>query len=1057
MLLALVLIVLAAVFAFASPALAATFTVTNTGNEGAGSLRRAIEEANTAGAGSTIAFNIPGSGPFTITPASALPTIQAENMTIDACTQPGADCSVRPLTLMIRLEGQGFSLLRNGITIRGFSFTGAGAPAVRFNRVAEEGIFTTQRNVTIAENYVGLAPDGSAAGKEPAFNFEVGNRNLSKVATGLHILDNVIGSNKAGTGATTAIDLSSTGFGTAMPLTGLRIEGNIIGLDPTGTQPRPNAGGGILVEESGGARILGNLVADNKGAGIVHRGRTQTIPHSDPTLEPGLLIEGNVVEGNEKEGIAIGRDNNGAAQKEAFSGPVQIFGNTVKGNGTSGTFAGISVTEAADTQRPNVQIGGFGPGQPNVIAANTGAGVEIGTSATDISVSVEVRGNSIYGNGGLPIDLGNDGATANAAPGTTRPGPNSLVDKPVITGIGHGSVIVAGTYAGPANATVTLDFYKSETASGPQAWIGSTSVTTDAAGEATFRAEFEPDVPAGWFITATATNAADSTSEFTTPLIVPAAETDLAISNLASAASAKPGEQITYTLQAENRGLTTSNPTTISDVLPSGLSYVSNDGGCDVSSLPLVSCELGSLLGGEARTIHIVTRLTAGSGAVANTATVGGPLPDPEPANNNVSATTIVEPVSDLAITTTAGMSAVKTGEHLTYTLAVKNNGPSPSSTEVVADTLPSGLVYVSDNGGCETTALPTVTCELGPLASGEMASVDIVTEVEAGPGSTIENVAQVGGPNPDPELRNDGSSTSTLVVPFAADLALRDSASTRGPVKVGDPITYALTVTDNGPDPSPETVVTDELPVGLTYVSDDGACRASALPKVECDLGTLASGESKTVHIVTRVASIDGGAIRDSSTASGARPDPTPTNNVASVETAVASADSSSPPGPPSLGAGTSQPSTHHARQHKAGKPKLLLRQGASTDRARPGSVVAYTITVRNKGDGDARKVKVCDEAGSGLTIIGSEPTASGNGSTCWHLKSLAAGSRRVFRVTVQVAPLLTTALARNVARARAANVKGVRTASARLRVNPLPETACGSTAFYLGMILRC
>jgi uncharacterized repeat protein (TIGR01451 family) len=1058
-LLALVLIAVTAMLASASSALAATFTVTNTGNEGAGSLRKAIEEVNIAGAGNTIAFNIPGTGPFTIAPTSALPGITVENTTIDACTQPGADCSGLPLTLMIRLNGQGFSLVKSGATIRGFSFTGGGAPAVKLNRVAEEGIFTLQQNVTIADNYIGLAPDGSAAGKEPSFVFEAGNRNINRAANGLHILDNVIGANKTGG---SAIDLSSTGFGTATPMSGLRIEGNIIGLDPTGTQARPNAGGGILVEDSGGTRIVGNTVADNKGFGIVHRGRTQLTPHSDPATEPGLRIEGNRIEGNEKEGIGISIDNNGISQKEPFSGPATILGNTVKGNGTAGSFAGIAITEAPDTQRPNIQIGGFGPGQANTVSGNTGAGVAIGASATDTSISVQVRGNSIYGNGGLPIDLGNDGATANAPAGTVRTGPNSLVDRPVITGIGHGSVVLAGTYAGPPSATVTLDFYKNETASGPQTWIGSTPVTTNVAGEATFRAEFEPDVPAGWFIAATATDAADSTSEFTVPALVPAAETDLAISNSASAASAEPGEPIEYTLLAENKGLSTSNPTTVTDALPPGLSYVSNTGGCDVSALPLVSCDLGSLLGGEARTIHIVAQLTAGSGAVTNTATIGGPLPDPESANNTASATTTVEPVSDLAITTTAGASFVKTGEHLSYTLAVRDNGPSPSGSETVTDTLPAGLTYVSDTGGCDTSALSTITCELGPLASGGEASVEIVTEVKVGPGATIENAARVSGPNPDPESGNDESSAATPVVPFAADLALQNSASSSGPVKVGDTITYTLTATDHGPDASPETVVTDELPAGLTYFSDDRGCRTTALPRVECDLGTLASGESRSVRVVARVASVDGGPVRDTATVSGAQPDPNPANNAATAETTVASATSPpAPPGPLTAGGEAPKSSKHHAhhkRHHPkmAGTPKLLLKQTSSTGRARPSSVVVFTVTVWNKGDGDARQVKVCDEPGNGLTILRTEPTA-GKDPACWHLKSLAAGARRVYRVTAQVGPLATSALARNVAWVGAANVKGVRTARAGVRVKPLPNTACGSSAFSLGIALRC
>jgi hypothetical protein len=256
-LVALVLVALAAVLVSASPAFAATFTVTNTENEGAGSLRRAIEEVNAAGSGNTIAFDIPGSGPFTIAPTSALPLIQSANTKVDGCTQPGADCSGLPLTLEIRLAGEGFLLGADGITIRGFALTDAGT-GVTLARVAENSVFRLEQNVTIEDNYVGLAPDGSAAGKNAAFQLQTGLRGLS--INGLRILDNVIGSNKSAN----AIELATTGFGTVLPVSGLRIEGNIIGLDPTGTQPRPNAGGGILVEESGGANNNVNTISDNK-------------------------------------------------------------------------------------------------------------------------------------------------------------------------------------------------------------------------------------------------------------------------------------------------------------------------------------------------------------------------------------------------------------------------------------------------------------------------------------------------------------------------------------------------------------------------------------------------------------------------------------------------------------------------------------------------------------------------------------------------------------------------------------------------------------------------
>jgi hypothetical protein len=62
---------------------ALTFTVTSTGDSGVGTLRNAINSANTTPGADTIAFNISGAGVHTIAPISALPTI-TEAVTIDA-------------------------------------------------------------------------------------------------------------------------------------------------------------------------------------------------------------------------------------------------------------------------------------------------------------------------------------------------------------------------------------------------------------------------------------------------------------------------------------------------------------------------------------------------------------------------------------------------------------------------------------------------------------------------------------------------------------------------------------------------------------------------------------------------------------------------------------------------------------------------------------------------------------------------------------------------------------------------------------------------------------
>jgi len=58
-----------------TPAHAATFTVINTNDAGVGSLRDAITQANLTTAADEIRFDIPGAGPHTIAPLSALPAI----------------------------------------------------------------------------------------------------------------------------------------------------------------------------------------------------------------------------------------------------------------------------------------------------------------------------------------------------------------------------------------------------------------------------------------------------------------------------------------------------------------------------------------------------------------------------------------------------------------------------------------------------------------------------------------------------------------------------------------------------------------------------------------------------------------------------------------------------------------------------------------------------------------------------------------------------------------------------------------------------------------------
>ena len=123
-----------------------------------------------------------------------------------------------------------------------------------------------------------------------------------------------------------------------------------------------------------------------------------------------------------------------------------------------------------------------------------------------------ILGNSIYSNGGLGIDLNSDGLTPNDA-NDADTGGNNLQNFPVLSSAAGG---VVGTLNSAPNATYRVEFFSSATCdpsgNGEGAiFVGLASVTTNAAGNAAI-----PLFTAspGQFITATATDAANNTSEF---------------------------------------------------------------------------------------------------------------------------------------------------------------------------------------------------------------------------------------------------------------------------------------------------------------------------------------------------------------------------------------------------------------------------------------------------------------------------------------------------------------------------------------------------------------
>lgn len=392
-------------------------------------------------------------------------------------------------------------------------------------------------------NYVGVTADGSSA---------VANQGDGVAVDGAP--QTQIGSIQAG-GRNTIAGNGGNGISiqgtTALSVT---VKGNFVGVDATGTAALPNQLDGILVLETFGVFIGGtagvtaggpctgacNLVSGNGGTGI------KLLSMSQAYLQTG--VEGNFIGTDvtgkaalpNRDGIWIdnaggnrigwrdsaaqanlisGNSNHGIVLTQAGATDNAILGNHIgvdaTGTGMLGnTLDGIRVQNASyNLLGLAVALGG------NTVAGNGGNGVSVvGSSA----ISNTIRGNSLYANGKLAIDLGDDGVTPNdlgddPTAVDSDDGPNHLLNFPagVTKSSASGVTTITGLVDDPQPLSTVVDVYEvtevDPSGFGPgRVYLG--SATPDAQG--LFKLVLV--IPVDGFVSATLTDGggSGSTSEF---------------------------------------------------------------------------------------------------------------------------------------------------------------------------------------------------------------------------------------------------------------------------------------------------------------------------------------------------------------------------------------------------------------------------------------------------------------------------------------------------------------------------------------------------------------
>ena len=282
------------------------------------------------------------------------------------------------------------------------------------------------------------------------------------------------------------------------------------------------------------------------------------------------------------------------------------------------------------------------------------------------------------------------------------------------------------------------------------------------------------------------------------------------------------------------------------------------------------------------------------------------------------------------------------------YSVSVTNSGDTTATNVTLTDDLPEGLTFISSTPEAASVAGSTITWSLGDIPAGESVEVTMVLSASnVGEQINTATAVSVEGIS--------GQDTSlTSVIPGSLQLAKAGPEETIS----GDNVTYDITVTNDGAGALTNIVLSDTLPVGLTYVSSSPEASVGADGTVSWLIESLDSEATATVSLVATTG--DPGEV---------------------VNTATVQSDE---------GASATAQATTLVTQSNLAITKTV-------DNAAPllGQQSVFTIAVTNNGNATASNVAVVDTLPLEFQSVSAEPEATigGDGSLQWTIAAIEPG----------------------------------------------------------------
>ncbi|WP_426489650.1 T9SS type A sorting domain-containing protein [Hymenobacter sp. 102] len=433
--------------------------------------------------------------------------------------------------------------------------------------------------------------------------------------------------------------------------------------------------------------------------------------------------------------------------------------------------------------------------------------------------------------------------------------------------------------------------------------------------------------------------------------------TDL-VTTIAGPSSATANQLVTYNVTAANNGAAAAAGTTQVVRIPAylGTSNVTISGGGTYNNgTGEVTFSLGTLEAGQ-QLQNTVSFYMPTETQITATSSVATGTPETSLTNNTASVTTTGQRSSDVQVYLAAPASPIVVGTPVLYSVTTVNNGESAAASVTTTVQLPTGLTGVTVSGGGTydaATGVVTFPARTG-VAPGNDGTITNTISFVAPDGKRLAVVATANVSNATNDLdlsNNVALSNITVNQPTTtfSDLAVTISANA-ATYTAGSPITYTVTVTNNGTATATDVRTRIALPGDLTgFTSSTGSSYNANTGIVQgapaTDNISLASGASTTYTFSVNAPAA--GPVLAVASVSSDVSDNVPANNISQTSvnvTALADVET--------------------------------IIDGVGT--ATAGNTVSYTVITRNNGTSPASNVQQTVQLPTGLTGV----TVSGGGT---------------------------------------------------------------------------